>query len=608
MDRPTFNPGAFGSGKVAVEEKPFVRDNTAFNPAAITARFEAKQQQIIDLRTAPLGPVRAWSMSRLFDFENCPHAVYLSKVENMPSPSGPAAERGTAIHNHIEGYIQGEHAEVIKEMAGFRPLIDLLRDEFAAARVEVEGDWAFDRTWNTTGWSAKDAWARFKLDAIHFQSDTSAKVIDWKGLALDTRLPTPTGWTTMADVQVGDQVLGGNGQPCTVVGKSQVHNRTCYRLTFDDTASVVCDDEHLWSTTAHGVISTADIAKLRAAGEQVYMAVANPTDLETVELPIDPYILGLWLGDGKHTSGEISKPDSAIWDYVSERGFHCGGDISAKNHCEARTVYGLRTALRKAGLLGNKHIPAQYLRASRQQRIDLLQGLMDSDGNANPHRKQCVFTTCDRALSDSVMELLFSLGQRPNQAVTTQRGFGKTVTAYPVHFRPLHGLQPFVLPRKADRVGDWGPGRSGTRRLVSIEQIASVPTQCIAVDSPDHTYLCTERWLVTHNTGKKFGNELKHNQQGMGYAIAAFARYPELEFVEVQFAYLDKFDELRGSYTRQQAELLRPMLEERADKMTTCTDFEPKPSFHACRWCPHAKVQEGRDEPACKWAHEQTTH
>lgn len=283
----TFNPGAFGSGKVTVA--PTVRDDTPFNPAAISARFEAKQQQIIDLRTAPLGPVRAWSMSRLFDFENCPHAVYLSKVENMPSPSGPAAERGTAVHDHIEKYIQGEHADVIKEMHHFRPLIDLLRDQFAEAKVEVEGDWAFDRVWNTTAWAAKDAWARFKLDAIHFESDTSAKVIDWK-------------------------------------------------------------------------------------------------------------------------------------------------------------------------------------------------------------------------------------------------------------------------------------------------------------------------------TGKKFGNELKHNQQGMGYAIAAFARYPQLEYVGVQFAYLDKADELRGSYTRQQAELLRPGLEERADKMTTCTDFEPKPSFMACRWCPHAKVQEGRDEPACKWADQHTTH
>jgi hypothetical protein len=609
MDRPTFNPGAFGSGKVAVEEKPFVRDTTAFNPAAISARFEAKAQQIIDLRTAPLGPVRAWSMSRLFDFENCPHAVYLSKVENMPSPSGPAAERGTAVHDHIEKYIQGEHADVIKEMSGFRPLIDLLRDEFAAARVEVEGDWAFDRTWNTTGWSAKDAWARFKLDAIHFQSDTSAKVIDWKGLALDTRLPTPTGWTTMADVQVGDQLFGSDGKPCAVVGKSEVHHRACYRITFDDTSTVECDDEHLWETVTRGVISTAEIAELRAKGEHVYMSVATASDLPVTELPIDPYILGLWLGDGKHTSGEICKPDAAIWDYVAERGFETGGDYNQDNDkSTVRTVYGLRKALRKAGILGNKHIPAIYLRASYQQRLDLLRGLMDSDGNANPHRKQCVFTTCDRAMSDAVMELLFSLGQRPNQAITTQRGFGKTVTAYPVHFRPLNGLQPFALPRKADRVGDWGNGRSDTRRVTTVEPIATVPTQCIAVNSPDNTYLCTDRWLVTHNTGRKFGNELKHNQQGMGYAIAAFARYPELEFVEVQFAYLDKFDELRGSYTRQQAELLRPMLEERADKMTTCTDFEPKPSFHACRWCPHAKVQEGRDEPACKWANEQTTH
>lgn len=287
-DRPTFNPAAFGSGRVTPVPSAGRTDTTAFDPKAITARMEAERQAVVDLRTAPLGPVGAWSMSRLFDFESCPHAVYLSKVEKMPTPSGEAAERGTRIHNHIEGYIQGEHADVIKEMQAFLPLIDQLRDGFAEARVEVEGDWAFDRTWGVTGWSAKDAWARFKLDAIQHESESSALVVDWK-------------------------------------------------------------------------------------------------------------------------------------------------------------------------------------------------------------------------------------------------------------------------------------------------------------------------------TGKKFGNELKHNQQGMGYAIAAFARYPALEFVQVQFAYLDKADELRGSYTRQQAELLRPMLEARADKMTTCTDFEPKPSFHACRWCPHAKVQEGRDEPACQWAYTHTT-
>lgn len=604
-DRPMFNPAGLKSGKVT--PAPVVRDDTPFNPAKLKEQQDAKKQALIDLRTAPLGLVPAWSMSRLFDYESCPHSVYLSKVAKMPTPSGAAAERGTQVHNHIEGYIQGEHSDVIKEMLGFQKLIDHLREGFANAKVEVEGDWAFTRDWVPTAWSAKDAWGRFKLDALEHQSDTSAKVIDWKGLALDTPLPTPTGWVTMGEVQVGDRLLGSDGAPCTVVGKSQVHHRTCYRLTFDDTTSVVCDDEHLWDVIARGVISTAAIAKLRQSGQQVYVPGNPPIELPEAELPIDPYILGLWLGDGKHTSGEICKPDAAIWDYVAERGFKTGEDISGGG-ATAKTVYGLRTLLRTSGLLGNKHIPAAYLRASYQQRLDLLRGLMDSDGNANPHRKQCVFTTCDLALSNAVMELLFSLGQRPNQAVTTQRGFGKTVTAYPVHFRPIDGLQPFTLPRKANRVGAWGNGRSAVRRVTSIEQIDTVPTQCIAVDSADNTYLCTERWLVTHNTGKKFGNELKHNQQGMGYAIAAFARYPELEFVEVQFAYLDKNDELRGSYTRRQAELLQPGLTLRADKMTTATEFEPAPSFHACRWCPHAKVQEGYDEPACKWAHEQTLH
>lgn len=607
MDRPTFNPGAFGSGKITVA--PTKRDELQFDPGAIRAKFQAKEQALIDVRTAPLGPVSQWSMSRLFDFENCPHAVYLTKVCKAPNPSGPAAERGTQIHNHIEGYIQGEHADVIKEMHGFIKLIDMLREGFNEAKTEVEGDWAYDRNWNVTGWNDPSCWARMKLDAIHFESDTSAMIVDWKGLTLDTRLPTPTGWTTMADVQEGDLLFGSDGRPCTVVGKSAVHHRTCYRITFDDTSTVVCDDEHLWGTTTHGVISTAEIAELRAKGKHVYMPVAAASDLPATELPIDPYILGLWLGDGKHTSGEICKPDTAIWDYVAERGFETGGDYNrGSDKSTVKTVYGLRKALRKAGILGNKHIPAIYLRASYQQRLDLLRGLMDSDGNANPHRKQCVFTTCDRTLSDSVMELLFSLGQRPNQAVTTQRGFGKTVTAYPVHFRPLHGLQPFTLPRKADRVGDWGPGNSLRRRVTDITQVESVPTQCIAVDSPDNTYLCSDRWLVTHNTGRKFGNELKHNQQGMGYAIGAFARYPELEYISVKFAYLDKNDELKGSYTRQQAELLRPGLTHRADLMTTATEFEPKPSFHACRWCPHAKVQEGFDEPACKWAHEQVTY
>lgn len=283
MDRPVFNPASFGAGRVPVTET--VRDDTPFDPAALKQAMQEKKQQVINLRTAPLGPVKAWSMSRLFEFESCKHAVYLGKVEKMPSPSGPAADRGTKIHEHIERYIRGEHTEVIKEMAHFLKLIDHLREGFADARVEVEGDWAFTRDWQVTEWAAPNSWARFKLDALDHESETSAFVYDWK-------------------------------------------------------------------------------------------------------------------------------------------------------------------------------------------------------------------------------------------------------------------------------------------------------------------------------TGKKFGNEMKHNQQGMGYAIAAFRRFPALEYVGVKMAYLDQKDELVSSYTRQQAALLEPGLTLRGDKMTTCTDFTPSPSFHACRWCPFAKVQEGQTEPACKFRYE----
>ncbi|MFV1943446.1 PD-(D/E)XK nuclease family protein [Pseudomonas luteola] len=277
-----FDPSAFAPRQTLSVKTP---EPFAFDPAAIAAGIEAEKKAVIDLRTAPLGPVEAWSFSRLMDYEKCPYSVYLAKVCKAPTPSGPAAERGTKIHNAIEAYIKGESAEEIKEMRGFLPLIRDLREGYANATVEVEGDWAFTRNWQTTGWTSPDCWARIKLDVLVHESDTSARVIDWK-------------------------------------------------------------------------------------------------------------------------------------------------------------------------------------------------------------------------------------------------------------------------------------------------------------------------------SGKKFGNEIKHNQQGMTYAIGAFKRYPNLEFVKVEFDYVDKNDQLTNQYTRAQAELLEPMLTQRADTMTTAVKFDPKPSFSACRWCPHKDIQEGHDKPACEFYHE----
>jgi len=332
---------------------------------------------------------------------------------------------------------------------------------------------------------------------------------DYKGLALDTPIPTPDGWTTMGALSVGDQVFDSSGTPCTVTHKSDVHFRRCYRVRFDDGSTVVCDDEHLWVTTSGGrqnktttaVVNTEHIRQtLRRYGQCHHrVKVAGALDLPESNLPIHPYVFGCWLGDGTKSQGRISKPDTELFDRIAALGYRIG---AAQNDgkCPTRTIYGLRKQLREAGLLGRRHIPDAYLRASREQRLLLLRGLMDTDGSWNATRQQAVFTSTDKALALSVRELACSLGQRAVLHTASQRGFGLVVEAYQVTFTPIHGLNPFALTRKADKVLVRSETRSRQRVIVAVEDMVTVPTQCVAVDSPDHTYLCTEAMIPTHNT------------------------------------------------------------------------------------------------------------
>jgi hypothetical protein len=294
----TFDPKAFKKPTVMTSQDTTPADSgDTFNPAAVKGRIKAKadaeEQETQDIMTRPLGLVPTWSFSRLMVYENCPYAVYLKSVKKCPDPSGPAAERGTLVHEHIENFIQGRHDDIeglilpkgMKKLKlePFYPLIRRLREAYEAGRVGVEGNWGFRRDWSQTGFFDKDVWSRMKLDAIEFESDTSAIAIDWK-------------------------------------------------------------------------------------------------------------------------------------------------------------------------------------------------------------------------------------------------------------------------------------------------------------------------------TGRRFNNELKHNQQGMTYAIGAFMRYPQLQFVKTSFEYLDQGEQMGNIYTRERAMMLKPMIDRRTNEMTTATKFPPKPSMHACKWCPHAKVQEGFDEPACAYA------
>jgi len=127
-----------------------------------------------------LGDVRAWSYSALKIYEECPYRTYISRVKGVKESSGPAAERGTQIHQYAEDYVNGTVGEMPKELHKFKDQFEELRELYIDAKVELEGEWAFDLDWAIVGWMQKETWARIKLDALVQEDETSARVIDYK--------------------------------------------------------------------------------------------------------------------------------------------------------------------------------------------------------------------------------------------------------------------------------------------------------------------------------------------------------------------------------------------------------------------------------------------
>ena len=127
-----------------------------------------------------LGLVPAWSYSALKTFESCAYRTYISKVKRVQEDYGPAAARGTRIHDEAEQYVRHQTADLPDDLKKFQQQFKELRELFAEAKVETEGEWGFTLNWEPTGWLAPDTWARIKLDALVHESETSARVIDYK--------------------------------------------------------------------------------------------------------------------------------------------------------------------------------------------------------------------------------------------------------------------------------------------------------------------------------------------------------------------------------------------------------------------------------------------
>ena len=405
-----------------------------------------------------------------------------------------------------------------------------------------------------------------------------------KGLSVDEVLPTPTGFRRMGDVHVGDVLFDKDGQACSVIAVTDTQYRRCFELEFDDGTTIIADDVHRWLTfsadelheltrlnqawrerrrqkrASHvtgnksakftesliarnrarihamrdpptGTIrDTAEIfygQRLPSGRANYAIPTAAPIALPDASLSIDPYTLGLWLGDGYSRAGMIGMcqkdmaelrsliPYQVTWEKIES-------EPRYKTPFHIIRSPMLHFLLRKCSLLKNKHIPMEFKRASIEQRKELLRGLLDTDGTVGDGGQVSVGFS-NRRLAEDTLELVNSLGIKANLSTH------KTIGADHHSMKFVCPFPAFRLKRKAERQKVDGFRRTGNfRYITNVREILTFPTRCIAVDSPSRTYLAGRAMIPTHNTDLLVGVPLTQHQ----VSIIFRRQEPQLEGIQ----------------------------------------------------------------------------
>ncbi|WP_267489605.1 replicative DNA helicase [Enemella evansiae] len=500
-----------------------------------------------------------------------------------------------------------------KSSEDYQPLADIM--EATLDEIEAIGSRSGDMAGVPTGFVELDE----LTNGLHGGQMVilAARPAVGKALALDTPLPTPTGWTTMGEVAVGDELLGADGRPTRVVAATDVMTeRDCYRITFSDGSTVIADAEHQWAATSraarraaaeraphafyfpepvierarelaasaatdperlmtypelvgevgpefrhvlhavakevgvHGrelrrasgdersydwhapvyrrsailttlaervarpkgqwsavqhpeIVTTRQIAEcVTLADGRANWAVPNasPLELPEQELPLPAYALGVWLGDGHSAGARFTSADPEVAELVERSGVPVRPQSGLNYGLGHVGGISFQVILRQLGLLKNKHIPEQYLRGSVRQRLELLRGLLDTDGTVTSGGSVQLGLTNER-LAREAMELVCSLGIRCQLRTKAVRGrTPESSVCYTLNFSTDETV--FALERKRavhvarHRKAKW----IDHRYIRSIEKVPSVPVRCVEVDNTDHLYLATRAMIPTHNS------------------------------------------------------------------------------------------------------------
>lgn len=401
--------------------------------------------------------------------------------------------------------------------------------EFLAAKTQLAGGYGFAPVW------LPDRLIPFQrvLAEWAVRRGRAAILADCgmgKGLPPSAPVLTPTGWRPIGDLRPGDTVIGSDGRPTAVEGVFHRGRQPLYRFTFSDGTETVCDADHLWAVKSYNdaargkawrVLGTRELAtsKLKygthGQSRTWQVPLVAPVEFADRPLPIDPYLLGVLLGDGALSHGTVtwSKPDLEVADRV-RAGLPVGVSLTRHDTAGRCPVWALTTprgqanpvldALRDLGLMGlkshEKLVPEAYLYSSVPQRVALLQGLMDTDGYAGDSAEFC---STSKALASAVVHLARSLGGTASVGVKPESTYthaGEKRTGRPA-YRVVPVLPPAVRPfHVARKAAAYKPASRGLGRWIdSVEPVGDGESVCIKVAAADGLFV-TGGFVVTHNT------------------------------------------------------------------------------------------------------------
>lgn len=440
------------------------------------------------------------------------------RIKTLAQEKGNSQEIIRHAENELISLYETDHSKMehIKEgLIGFVSRLAMLKDK----KSDISG--------MTTGFR--------RLDVVTDGLRNSELVIIGarpsigKAQPLDSNILTPKGFVKMGSIRIGDYVIGSNGMKTMVLGVYPQGKIPVYRCTFSDNTSTECCGEHLWYTQTRNEKRFGDkwsVKKTHDIIDTLYtengtrmnhkITLVKPVQYQqSEELGLNPYLLGLILGDGS-TYGNIviHNPEEDILEKIINtlpEGDTCEKHgtltLRIKNRIRTKRPSKTKAEITRLGLLNkdcySKFIPKKYLLSSIENRLELLRGLMDTDGYVNISGQSYDLSFSSKELAYNTRELVLSLGgtcsitnRIPSFSYLGEKKYGAVSYRMCISFH--NGIVPVSSKKHMDRIKN-GKAKEYYRSFVSIEPIGDKECMCIKVDSDDSLYV-TDDFIVTHNT------------------------------------------------------------------------------------------------------------